>query len=57
MNCCSPFELAAVTGGRYATEADCVAYATVSTRQQLGTIDGAIDLGRISVDRGARRRA
>ncbi len=50
LNCCSPFELAAVTGGRYATEADCVAYATVSMRQQLGTIDGAIDLGRISVD-------
>ena len=50
LTCCSPFELAAVTGGRYATEADCVAYATVSTRQQLGTIDGAIDLGRISVD-------
>jgi hypothetical protein len=50
LNCCSPFELAAVTGGRYATEADCVAYATVSMRQQLGTIDGAIDLGRISVE-------
>jgi hypothetical protein len=50
LNCCSPFELAGVTGGRYATEPDCVAYATVSMRQQLGTIDGAIDLGRISVD-------
>jgi hypothetical protein len=50
LSCCSPFELAAVTGGRYATEEDCVGYATVSMRQQLGTIDGAIDLGRISVD-------
>ena len=50
LSCCSPFELATVTGGRYATEEECVGYATVSTRQQLGTIDGAIDLGRISVD-------
>ena len=37
-------------GSRYKTEADCVAFATLATRQQLGTIEGAIAQGRISVD-------
>jgi hypothetical protein len=48
--CCSPFEIATVTSERYRTEQECVAYATIAVRQQLATIEGAMDLGRISAD-------
>jgi hypothetical protein len=48
--CCSPFEIAAITADRYRTEPDCVAYAAIALRQQLAAIEGAMDLGRISMD-------
>ena len=49
--CCSPFEISTVTMDRYKTEADCLSFATLAARQQLGTVQGAIAQGRISVDR------
>ena len=49
-SCCSPFEISAVSSDRYATETDCVAFATLSARQQLGGIDGALAQGRITLD-------
>jgi len=49
-SCCSPFEISMVTNDRYATEADCVAFATLSARQQLGAIEGAAAQGRITMD-------
>ena len=48
--CCSPFEITMITSDRYKTEADCVPFATLAARQQLGTVEGAIAQGRITVD-------
>jgi len=50
LSCCSPYELSLVTSDRYATEAECLPFATLAARQQLGAIEGAIAQGRISVD-------
>ena len=48
--CCSPFEISAISTDRYKNEADCVEFATLAARQQLGTVEGAIAQGRITVD-------
>lgn len=48
--CCSPIELSALTSDRYTTEKDCVTFATLAAREQLGTVNGAIAQGRITVD-------
>jgi hypothetical protein len=48
--CCSPFELSAMTSDRYTNEAECVEFATLAARQQLGTVEGAIAQGRITID-------
>ena len=48
--CCSPFEISAMTSDRYNNEADCVEFATLAARQQLGTVEGAIAQGRITID-------
>jgi hypothetical protein len=49
-NCCSPYEMALLTSGRYANQDQCVPFATLSARQQLGAVDGALATGRITVD-------
>jgi hypothetical protein len=48
--CCSEFEISAVSADRYATEKDCVSFATLSARQQLGGAEAAIAQGHITVD-------
>src|SRR5580765_103982 len=48
--CCAPVEISLLTQDRYTTEAGCVAFATLATRQQLGTVEGAIAQGHITVD-------
>ncbi len=39
-----------MTSDRYTNEADCVEFATLAARQQLGTVEGAIAQGRITID-------
>ena len=51
--CCSPYELSIVTTERYATEDECLPFATLAARQQLGAIENALALGRLSVDPAA----
>jgi hypothetical protein len=49
-DCCSPFEITLMSSDRYETEAECLPFATLAARQQLGTVEGAIAQGRITVD-------
>jgi len=49
-DCCAPVEISLLTQDRYTTEAGCVAFATLSAREQLGTVEGAIAQGHITVD-------
>jgi len=48
--CCSPTEISLLTSDRYTTQDQCVGFAMLSARQQLGTVEGAISLKRITVD-------
>ena len=48
--CCSPFEISAMTSDRFTNEAGCVEFATLAAHQQLGTVEGAIAEGRITID-------
>ena len=48
--CCSPFEISAMTSDRFTNEADCVEFSTLAARHQLGTVEGAIAQGRITID-------
>lgn len=48
--CCSPLEISLLTSDRYTTEQGCVGFATLSARDQLGTIEGAISQKRITVN-------
>jgi hypothetical protein len=51
--CCSPFELSTITADRYTAEQDCIPFATISAREQLGAVDGSLVQGRITVDPAA----
>ncbi|HXU04624.1 MAG TPA: hypothetical protein VN903_26865 [Polyangia bacterium] len=53
LSCCSPYELSLVTSDRYTTESECLPYATLAAREQLGAIEGALAQGRITVDPAA----
>ena len=51
--CCSPFEISTLTSDRYTTEEECVPFATIAAREQLGTVDGSLLQGRITIDPAA----
>jgi len=50
LNCCSPYELSIVTSERYATEDECLPFATLAARQQLSALENSLAQGRMSVD-------
>src|SRR4051812_16455102 len=52
-DCCSPIEISTLASDRYATEKDCMSFAALAARQQLGTVQGAIAQRRISIDEAA----
>jgi hypothetical protein len=48
--CCAPIEISALSSDRYTTQDACVVFAKLAALQQLGTVNGAIAQGRITVD-------
>jgi hypothetical protein len=51
--CCSPFELSTLTQDRYTTEDECIPFATIAAREQLGAVQASLLQGRITVDAAA----
>jgi hypothetical protein len=48
--CCSPFEISTMTSDRYTTEKECTTFAALAAHRQLGTVEGAVAQGRITID-------
>ena len=51
--CCSPFELSTLTQDRYTTEDECIPFAKLAAREQLGAVQASLLEGRTTIDPAA----